>query len=114
MGFYIDSCVKMKYKGKYFPSFLLCPETFIWQPIERCVPKFAVSKYARLEEDHAKKAPPAQDLNTALVSNDMSKMTVNDYLKRLPGKLRNSQLTEIMEYISVIGPFCNKIMLYRN
>ncbi len=114
MGFYIDSCIKMKYKGKYFPSFLLCPETYIWQPIERCVPKFAVSKYARLEDDPQKKAPPAQDLNKALVLNDMTQMTVKDYLKKLPGKFRKSQLTEIMEYTSVIGPFCSKIMLYRN
>lgn len=33
MGFYIHSCVKMRYKGAYTPSFLLCPEVYSWHPI---------------------------------------------------------------------------------
>ncbi|KAI8910257.1 arginine-tRNA-protein transferase [Gorgonomyces haynaldii] len=33
MGFYIHSCVKMRYKGQYKPSFLLCPLTYHWIPI---------------------------------------------------------------------------------
>ncbi|XP_071512224.1 arginyl-tRNA--protein transferase 1 isoform X2 [Panulirus ornatus] len=51
MGFYIHSCPKMRYKGKYTPSFLLCPETYVWVPIEDCVPKLEESKYSRLNED---------------------------------------------------------------
>lgn len=51
MGFYIHSCPKMRYKGKYTPSFLLCPETYVWVPIEDCVPKLEASKYSRLNED---------------------------------------------------------------
>lgn len=33
MGFYIHSCVKMRYKGAYTPSLLLCPEVYSWHPI---------------------------------------------------------------------------------
>ncbi|CDW55748.1 arginyl tRNA protein transferase 1 [Trichuris trichiura] len=37
MGYYIPSCAKMRYKGAFFPSDLLCPETFAWFPIQDCV-----------------------------------------------------------------------------
>ncbi|XP_063916965.1 arginyl-tRNA--protein transferase 1 isoform X2 [Zophobas morio] len=53
MGFYIHSCTKMRYKGKLTPSFLLCPETYHWIPIEKCLQKLEVSKYSRLDEDQA-------------------------------------------------------------
>lgn len=32
MGFYIHNCDKMKYKGEYQPSDLLCPTTMTWIP----------------------------------------------------------------------------------
>mmetsp|Transcript_104226 Transcript_104226/g.204440 ORF Transcript_104226/g.204440 Transcript_104226/m.204440 type:complete len:489 (-) Transcript_104226:116-1582(-) len=38
MGFYIHSCEKMKYKGEYKPSELLCPTTLQWYPLhEHCI-----------------------------------------------------------------------------
>lgn len=36
MGFYIHSCVKMRYKGEYKPSELLCPKTYQWFPLSDC------------------------------------------------------------------------------
>lgn len=48
MGFYIHSCQKMRYKGNFHPSFLLCPETYEWFPIEDSIKKMEVSKYSRL------------------------------------------------------------------
>ncbi|XP_077285005.1 arginyltransferase 1 isoform X3 [Arctopsyche grandis] len=48
MGFYIHSCPKMRYKGNYSPSYLLCPETFEWFPLKDCVGKLDREKYARL------------------------------------------------------------------
>ncbi|KAM7444934.1 Arginyl-tRNA--protein transferase 1 [Porites harrisoni] len=50
MGFYIQSCPKMKYKGQYSPSYILCPETYNWIPIEQCRPKIALAKYSRLDD----------------------------------------------------------------
>ncbi|KAL8742596.1 MAG: hypothetical protein Q9190_004950 [Brigantiaea leucoxantha] len=35
MGFYIHSCTKMRYKGKYRPSYLLDPETYDWNPFDK-------------------------------------------------------------------------------
>ncbi|XP_046406018.1 arginyl-tRNA--protein transferase 1-like isoform X2 [Ischnura elegans] len=51
LGFYLHSCPKMAYKGKYVPSYLLCPETFTWHPIEKCRPLLDKSKYSRFETD---------------------------------------------------------------
>lgn len=36
MGFYIQSCPKMNYKGDYSPSELLCPTTQKWFPLSAC------------------------------------------------------------------------------
>ncbi|KFV99861.1 Arginyl-tRNA--protein transferase 1, partial [Eurypyga helias] len=51
MGFYIHSCPKMRYKGQYRPSDLLCPETYSWTPIEQCLPLLEHSKYCRFNQD---------------------------------------------------------------
>uniref|UniRef100_A0A8B9MBX5 Arginyl-tRNA--protein transferase 1 n=1 Tax=Accipiter nisus TaxID=211598 RepID=A0A8B9MBX5_9AVES len=51
MGFYIHSCPKMRYKGQYRPSDLLCPETYVWTPIEQCLPLLEHSKYCRFNQD---------------------------------------------------------------
>ncbi|XP_036163588.1 arginyl-tRNA--protein transferase 1 isoform X13 [Myotis myotis] len=51
MGFYIHSCPKMRYKGHYRPSDLLCPETYVWVPIEQCLPSLENSKYCRFNQD---------------------------------------------------------------
>ncbi|KAF2655918.1 hypothetical protein K491DRAFT_704316 [Lophiostoma macrostomum CBS 122681] len=34
MGYYIHSCIKMRYKGEYKPSYLLDPETYDWNPLD--------------------------------------------------------------------------------
>ena len=41
----------MRYKGQYFPSYLLCPETYSWVDIEKCVPKLDKSKYTRFDDE---------------------------------------------------------------
>ncbi|XP_050501381.1 arginyl-tRNA--protein transferase 1 isoform X2 [Diabrotica virgifera virgifera] len=51
MGFYIHSCPKMRYKGKLTPSYLGCPETYTWIPIEKCLNLLEANKYSRLNED---------------------------------------------------------------
>lgn len=50
MGFYIQSCPKMRYKGQYLPSELLCPETYNWVPVVKCEKALDENKYSRLNE----------------------------------------------------------------
>ena len=38
-------------QGRYHPSYLLCPETYQWIPIEKCLLKLDKSKYTRLTDD---------------------------------------------------------------
>jgi len=54
LGFYVHTCVKMRYKGQYKPSYLLCPETYTWHRIEKCIPLLNSNKYARFELDLTK------------------------------------------------------------
>ena len=44
MGYYIHSCVKMRYKGDYKPSDLLCPETHRWVPLADVIPLLEKTK----------------------------------------------------------------------
>ena len=48
MGYYIETCDKMRYKGAYSPSQLLCPETYQWVSLDKCRETLKVHKYARL------------------------------------------------------------------
>lgn len=114
MGFYLDGCQKMKYKAKYTPSYLLCPETYIWQPVEKCIPKFVENKYSRLEDNKEQKAPDAPGINTVLILNEMRMVTFKDYIKKLSTRSRLSQTREIGEYAGLVGPCCDKILLYRS
>ncbi|KAH0302650.1 arginine-tRNA-protein transferas-like protein 1, partial [Aureobasidium melanogenum] len=34
MGYYIHSCIKMRYKGDYKPQYVLDPETYEWNPLD--------------------------------------------------------------------------------
>lgn len=45
MGYYIQSCQKMRYKGEYSPSYLADPETYEWFPLEKCVPLLKKNRY---------------------------------------------------------------------
>lgn len=38
-------------QGQYRPSDLLCPETYVWTPIEQCLPLLEHSKYSRFNQD---------------------------------------------------------------
>ncbi|KAG8190510.1 hypothetical protein JTE90_006678 [Oedothorax gibbosus] len=113
MGYYIHSCVKMRYKGQYVPSFLLCPETYIFQPIEKCRPTLDVSKYHRLEEDPNKDdVDGVVNLREILILYDRTKMMFTLY-KTLQKKTDDEE--EVKEYAKFVGRKCyRKIMLYRD
>ena len=49
-GFYIHSCPKMRYKGGYRPSQLLCQRSLRWVPLERCLPVLDKHRHPALHE----------------------------------------------------------------
>ncbi|KAB5582004.1 hypothetical protein PHYPO_G00182180 [Pangasianodon hypophthalmus] len=113
LGFYIHSCPKMRYKGQYQPSDLLCPETYTWVAIEKCVPRLDASAYARLNEDtRAGDASALKDLGRVLV---LHKRTVMPYAAYSRKKKGFSDEKEVEQYASLVGQTCaEKILLYRS
>lgn len=41
------------FQGKFYPSYLLCPESYDWIPIEDCISKLDANKYSRLNDDQS-------------------------------------------------------------
>jgi len=46
MGYYVHSCPKMRYKGKFVPSDLLSPSLTSWHSLTDCIPLLDESKYS--------------------------------------------------------------------
>lgn len=116
MGFYIHSCPKMRYKGRYHPSFLLCPEAKTWIPIRRAVPLLDKNKYSRLEPDDSKvdedsRGVRDEDIGVFYAGNGITAYNVYASLK--DGENSNDSTTEekVREYASLVGKKCVKSML---
>uniref|UniRef100_A0A3P9LVL7 Arginyl-tRNA--protein transferase 1 n=1 Tax=Oryzias latipes TaxID=8090 RepID=A0A3P9LVL7_ORYLA len=113
LGFYIHSCPKMRYKGQYRPSDLLCPETYAWVPIERCTALLDDSRYARFNQDpDAGDSRALKDVGRALVLHRRAVMPYVTYSRKRKGA---SDEREVQQYASLVGQQCaERILLYRS
>ncbi|XP_012636700.2 arginyl-tRNA--protein transferase 1 isoform X1 [Microcebus murinus] len=113
MGFYIHSCPKMKYKGQYRPSDLLCPETYVWVPIEQCLPSLENSKYCRLNQDpEAVDEGRCKEPDRLQVFHKKAIMPYGVYKKHQkdPG-----EEATVLQYASLVGQTCSeRMLLFRN
>ena len=112
MGFYIHSCPKMRYKGAYSPSFLLCPETNTWHRIEECRPKLDAAKYCRFHADleAADVSKFGGDLGKVKVLHKGFPMTYEMY--RQYAKEAGDE-NEVRSYAGFVGKSCERMLLYR-
>ncbi|XP_061545420.1 arginyl-tRNA--protein transferase 1 isoform X3 [Phycodurus eques] len=112
LGFYIHSCPKMRYKGQYRPSDLLCPETYVWITIEQCLPHLQNSRYARFNPNPDEgDAWVLKDVGRVLVLHRRTIMPYTVYCRKQKG---SSDETEVKEYASLVGQNCaERILLYR-
>ncbi|XP_067417444.1 arginyl-tRNA--protein transferase 1 isoform X3 [Emydura macquarii macquarii] len=109
MGFYIHSCPKMRYKGQYRPSDLLCPETYVWVPIEQCLPTLEHSKYCRFNQDlKAVDEGCIKELGRVRVLHKRIVMPYSIYKKRRKG---TSDEASVQQYASLVGQTCSERML---
>uniref|UniRef100_A0A8D0BEI7 Arginyl-tRNA--protein transferase 1 n=1 Tax=Salvator merianae TaxID=96440 RepID=A0A8D0BEI7_SALMN len=109
MGFYIHSCPKMRYKGHYRPSDLLCPETYMWVPIEQCLPSLENSKYCRFNQDlKAVDEGSVNDLDRVWILHKRTAMRYNVYKKRRKGP---SDEESVRQYATLVGQACSERML---
>lgn len=71
MGYYIHSCIKMRYKGEFKPQYLLDPESYDWNILDDEVKqKLDAQKYVSLSRDRRmlrdKESPATTSGNTAI------------------------------------------------
>ncbi|XP_069468063.1 arginyl-tRNA--protein transferase 1 isoform X3 [Ambystoma mexicanum] len=113
MGFFIHACPKMRYKGQYRPSDLLCPDTYTWVPIEKCLPKLEQSKYARLNQNSkAVDGNLLKELGRVRVLHKRAVMPYSVYKKRRKGP---SDEAAVQQYASLVGQTCaERMVLYRS
>ncbi|KAK3097690.1 hypothetical protein FSP39_012152 [Pinctada imbricata] len=108
MGYYIHSCPKMKYKGQYHPSFLLCPEVYSWEPIKECAPKLDKNKYSRFAAEGKKDADGDFDINDVGIL--FMRQAMNYQLYRAFNKNANDAET-VKKYATFVGKNCAQSML---
>ncbi|XP_041982131.1 arginyl-tRNA--protein transferase 1 [Aricia agestis] len=104
LGFYIHSCPKMRYKGNYRPSDLLCPETYKWFDIAECIPKLEVSLYSRLDPDldsTDENHPSESTIKYIPVLYNNEIMLYKDYKEKY-GK-RRSDVEDLLKYATLVG-----------
>ena len=102
MGFYVQSCPKMNYKSRYNAGYLLCPETYQYVPIARCVPKLKASPYSRLASDdvpNAKEGCTDEELDRLMMLH-LAQLTTYAGYKIDWG---DSILPLLKEYVDVAG-----------
>jgi arginyl-tRNA--protein-N-Asp/Glu arginylyltransferase len=91
MGFYIDTCQKMRYKGEYLPSQLLCPKNYVWVDIEKCLEMKAAHRFIELHQCSPQTAGTQDD--------DMNWQGI-DFLKFLKDHLKVEYQGNIMKFES--------------
>ena len=100
MGYYIHSCPRMLYKGQYTQSYLLCPESYRFVPIELCRPKLDANKFSRLYDGEWTK----EEYEKGIAS-----LTVLYQHALLPYKFVSSFAgaefeDEVREFVRLVGP----------
>uniref|UniRef100_F7ASH4 Arginyl-tRNA--protein transferase 1 n=1 Tax=Ciona intestinalis TaxID=7719 RepID=F7ASH4_CIOIN len=120
LGFYIQSCPKMRYKGAYHPSYLLCPESYEWVPVEKCEAALKEKPYARLNvlNDAVDNDGIVTSLNTVRC---LYKHTIILYGKYKMHRNREGNRTaenedpRVREYAQLVGRSCaERMLLYRS
>jgi arginine-tRNA-protein transferase len=116
LGFYIHNCIKMRYKGKYFPSFLCCPETYTWHPLASCIPLLDLSPYSRLDRDMASKdRDRVTDIRGVGVLHCRQATTYQVYQEMVDEQKGEDDRGEVEEYSMLVGDrLAKRMLLYRS
>ena len=102
MGFYVQSCPKMNYKSKYKAGYLLCPETYQYIPIAKCIPKLKASPYTRLADDDVPNAVEGcteEELNSVPMFANMELLSFEVYRQ----EHGEAPVQLVKEYIDIVG-----------
>ncbi|CAI5439021.1 unnamed protein product [Caenorhabditis angaria] len=118
MGYYIDSCPKMRYKAKFRPSDLLCDNSFQWIGYESCKELFADSKetngYTVFRPDLEPPQPlPIEDL---IVLSNRKLMSYSIYKRRFSNGNEDLESVErhLQDLAKKVGPKIPEAIYYFN
>jgi len=71
MGYYIHTCVKMRYKGSYRPQHILDPETYKWIPLDGEFARLLDQKpYVSMAQEERLKGKETAEAGTEAISKD--------------------------------------------
>ena len=118
MGFYIHSCVKMRYKGNINSSYLLCPETYLFHDYKWCKEKFDLNRTCRLTVDESvTDSEGIINVNDVRILFKETAMTYQIYKLKFKSNASEQELEvqkrEIEEYARLVGnSFIFKNLLY--
>ncbi|EFC49361.1 arginyltransferase 1-like protein [Naegleria gruberi] len=102
LGFYIHSCQKMKYKGQYSPSEILCFDTYTWVPLnDELKSKLEENKYFTFNEQAEKKRGLEFEENDGLSIFFNREIIPSQLLNMLP--LSTDARKRIAEFKKVFG-----------
>eukprot|EP00794_Sanderia_malayensis_P017375 gene17375-19114_t len=114
LGFYIHSCQKMRYKGQYEPSYLLCPEAYTFQPIKSCIEKLEVNRYARFDPT-PQTASDDEDLDSVLVMCNYRAMSSSTYMELfVTDDKKAAEMRTLKEYAKLAGKATKDMFIFRS
>ena len=119
LGFYIHNCVKMRYKGRYFPSKLLCPEVYTWHPLDSCRTLLDASPYSRLDPDPRKEDRDASvqidQVGVLYCRQPVSYSVYQRLLAEEEDGEEGRDKEEVIEYSGLVGnTIARRMLLYRS
>ena len=115
MGFYVQSCPKMNYKRHYSSSQILCPETYEYVDLQKCIPLLEKSEYSCLGDPEA--SNPEDDnvtqevLDEMQVTLDLKTMTTYKEFCELYGDGKNALMWAYAKLVGVRVARTSKVHL---
>ncbi|TKR95188.1 hypothetical protein L596_009389 [Steinernema carpocapsae] len=118
MGYYLEECPKMKYKGRFRPSELMCDKTFKWMPLEKAIGMINANnnRFTQFFPDEERPGPPPLD-DIRIICKDSTTMAQRLVSARMY-KMMNPDDREfevtLTDYLDLAGPVATQICIYRS
>lgn len=117
MGYYIHNCDKMKYKGEYKPSELLCPTTMKWFDLESSIPLLEKHAFTPLDPSLAEARSKISTANHDSLQDFIFKEAPVPDLNRVPLLIGNAgRLLSLKDMspgaIQYLGPILQELLEY--
>jgi len=115
MGYYVHSCPKMRYKGRFLPSDLLSPiHSNTWHNITQCTPILDINKYTTFGDLQVSGVRGEQegdeDVGEVMVFTAGKEIKYRDYLAMTGAR----DESEVKGYLGLVGQeMATRLRLYR-